>query len=262
LSDLIVEGCFPALDLSECHDLHHKRAVTDGGIVASDKTKGLRQGKGRHYPYRARTKAEQQSLNAVISPIIERVTDMLYKLVRRRVRSLLDEDQINEIVQKCRIWIWQKSLPKYNTTYGVKVSTFLYRCAVNFINQDVRAILRRANSRRRIILVDPEVMIQTVQAPSTITDRKIAQVAQDVQDHPEKYLTAAQVQVFKTIMANPGVMKKDLAAQMGYERPSSLSMMMRRIRERILEISVEDFTVTDSPGPKPSRVRGKTYHRA
>jgi len=178
---------------------------------------------------------------------------MLYKLVRRRVRSLLDEDQINEIVQKCRIWIWQKSLPKYNTTFGVKVSTFLYRCAVNFINQEVRAILRRANSRRRIILVDPEVMIQTVQAPSSITDRKIALVAQDVQQHPEKYLTAAQVHVFKTIMDNPGVMKKDLAARMGYERPSSLSMMMRRIRERIVAISVEDF----EPNEDPTKPRSK-----
>ena len=199
--------------------------------------------KGRRFPFRPRNAEDRKAIAGKVSDIMRGVEDMLYKLARRRVQGLMDEHEVQEIVQGAMIWLWERSLPKYDAWRrpAVKVSTFLYRCAANFINQEVRAIMRRRNSRRRVLLVDPDLMMQTLHSTQSPLDDKIAAVAQDVLDHPEKYLTVSQVQVFKTITANPHTMMKDLARELGYQRASSLSMMLRRIRERILEIDVEDY---------------------
>jgi hypothetical protein len=196
---------------------------------------------GRRYPFRAKKAADQPQINAEISKILCGVEDMLYQLVRRRVQQTVDEDRIQEIVQRCREWLWQRSLPKYDNWRGVKISTFLYRCAGNFINQEVRAINRQHQSPNRVTVVDPEVMFQTMQASDHAIDNQVEKVATDVLKNPEKYLTESQAVVFRAITRSPGTQMKDLARRLGYQRASSLSMMLRRIRERITEISIEDF---------------------
>ena len=62
---------------------------------------------------------------------------------------------------------------------------------------------------------------------------------------PEKYLTESQVVVFKALIEaqGGGMSMKSLATQLNYERGSSLSMMIRRIREKIADISIEDHDV-------------------
>lgn len=196
---------------------------------------------GRKFPYRARTGEDQKAINVQVSAILTGIEDMLYQLVRRRVQQTVDEDRVQEIVQRCREWLWLRSLPKYNAWRGVKVSTFLYRCAGNFINQEVRGISRQQQSPARVASVDPEVMHQTMYSPDQSLDRRVERVATEVLRNPQKYLTESQVTVFRAITDNPGTQMKDLAKQLGYQRASSLSMMLRRIKERIVDISIEDF---------------------
>jgi DNA-directed RNA polymerase specialized sigma24 family protein len=220
--------------------------------------------KGQQFPFRPKSDADKARINAAVSTVMSGIEDMLYKLVRKRVRGSVDEDQVHEIVQKCMIWLWEKSLPKYDgwRTPRVKVSTFLFRCAANFINQEVRAFQRRMTAKKRVHLMDPEMMIQTLHSQDTHLDDRIASVADDVLANPEKYLTAAQVKVFKKITSNRGEMMKDMATTLGYQRPSSLSMMMRRIRERILEIDIEGHDTKSKPRRKKRSTRQSPSSKA
>lgn len=205
-------------------------------------TTDLLRTRGIQYPFKAETPADQSRINGEISRVLDGIEDMLYQLARKRAKGQLDDDQVHEVVQKCRIWLWQKSLPKYDAhrERPVKISTFLFRCAANFIKQEMRSVMRHRVSRHRMNYIDPDLMLQTLQAQDTHLDEKIQAVAEDVLEHPEKYLTGAQVEVFQTMIQNPGMLMKDIAKKLGYQRASSLSMMMRRIRERLCQIDVED----------------------
>lgn len=213
--------------------------------------------KGLQFPFRPKDKTDKARIRILVSSTLKGIEDMLYQLVRKRVRGSVDEDEVNEIVQKCMIWLWEKSLPKYDAWRipKVKVSTFLYRCASNFVHQEVRAFERRRITRKSVQLMDPEVMIQTIHSRDTHLDDRIAALAEDVRIHPEKYLTAAQVKVFRKVAGNSSEMMKDMATTLGYQRASSLSMMMRRIRERLLEIDIEGHNTSTKPTRKkrPSR---------
>lgn len=204
------------------------------------------------FPYRATSPEHQIIINGQVSEIMRAVEDMVYQLTRKRARNQVDDDQVNEIVQRCMIWMWQKSLPKYDAlrTPRVKVSTFIYRCAQNFIKQEIRSIMRGRLSKRRITYIDPDLMLQSLQAQDTTLDEKIHSLANDVQEHPEKYLTEAQVAVFNAIVHNKGELMKDLAVKLGYKRASSLSMMKRRIFERIAELDIEEY----EPGAKTTKL--------
>ncbi len=85
--------------------------------------------KGRRFPFRARNAAERKEIAEKVSGVMVGVEDMLYQLVRKRVQSFMDDDHVQEIVQEAMVWLWQKSLPKYDAWRkpAVKVSTFLFR---------------------------------------------------------------------------------------------------------------------------------------
>lgn len=198
--------------------------------------------RGIQFPFRATGPQDQLRVNALVSRELGNVDNMIYQLVRQRVRGLVDDATVQEIVQECRQWLWQKSLPKYDAhrVPFVKISTFINTCARNFIKQEIRRLTRRRISKKRTTTIDPEIMLQGLHAPDTRLDERVQAVAEDVLAHPEKYLTAAQVEVFKKIIANPTMLMKDVATELDYQRASSLSMMLRRIRERLCEIDLEE----------------------
>jgi DNA-directed RNA polymerase specialized sigma24 family protein len=195
------------------------------------------------YPYKAISAADNVRINIEVSAVLKSIEDLLYQRVRKRARGQIDEDQIQEIVQRCRIWLWEKSLPKYDAKREphVRVSTYLFQCADNYVRQELRSLSRRRIGRKKMTYVDPDLMLHTVRANDTHLDERIAIVAEDVLCNPGRYLTAAQVEVFNAMVNSPGILMKDLAKGLGYKRASSLSMMVRRIKERIKEIDLEEW---------------------
>jgi hypothetical protein len=198
--------------------------------------------RGVKHPFKARDTTHEAVVSANVSDVLHGVENMLYLLARSQARKRLREHEISEMVQACREWLWKRSLPKYDAHRGVKVQTFVYQCARNFFRQYLRAAARSRKSTRRkkIILVNPEHMLYSLRARCESLDNRVAMVADDVMDHPEKFFTEAQVQVFRMLLEHPNIPKQDLAAMLGYKRASSLSMMVRRIKERIREIDIED----------------------
>ena len=199
------------------------------------------------FPYLATSPEHQLAINREISQLLDSIDSMLYDLARHRLRGIADEDTVQEMVQECRHWLWQRSLPKFNAALGFKVSTFIHKCAMNYFHQEVRSMKRRRQSHKRTILVDPELLFDVLPCDGGYLEEKILALADEVNAHPEKIMTESQVRVFRTVTDNPHIPMKDLAHQLGYKRASSLSMMMRRIRERVTEIDLEEYV------PPPQR---------
>ncbi len=173
------------------------------------------------------------------------IDDMIYKRVRSHLKNNQDENTVDEIVQQCRQNIWARSLPKFDSTRGVKLTTFLYACIDNFVRQALRELSRGA-ARRHEIYADPECMGQTLADHDHSQDRNVEAIAQDILDNPHLYLTKKQEAVFRNKVGNPKQMVKDLAVQLDYRQASSLSMMIRRVKDRVGEVSIED-------GPRSSQ---------
>ncbi len=203
----------------------------------------------RRYPFRATGGELPYRMNRKISFILRKVDDMLYDLVRQRQKEVnLSGPDVEDIVQECRIHLWQKSLPHYDAHRQphTTISTFIYRCAYNFINQELRSRCRHKSSKKRLVLLKHDVVIsQTSDRSNTennnISDRQIEELARKIRKNPEKYLTPRQVEVFKKVMDSPsGTLMKDLAASLEFERSSSLSMMLQRIKEKISNMDLND----------------------
>lgn len=199
-----------------------------------------KRGRGPRHPFKAKRKQDQGRINGEISKILNDIDKMLFKIARDILPEEVDSDTVHEVVQRCRIWLWQKSLPRYDAWRGVKVSTFVFTCAGNFIRQEKRAMLRKVKNVELLPDGDIEPLTSLREADRTM-DRKIEQLSRDIIENPEQHMTPAQSAVFSSMLDNSQMMMKTLANKLGYRRPSSLSMIKRRIRERLTSIPIEDY---------------------
>lgn len=176
---------------------------------------------------------------------IRGVDDMIYYILRDLQLGPVDGDTTDEIVQLVRIQLFQKALPKYDTNRKVvvKLSTYIYACIVNFVRQNLREIYRKSSqSKSSAVTYDSGLVANRAMSTSQDEriDRAVELIAEDIYQHPEKYMTEPQARVFREVQSNPDEMIKDLADRLDYRQASSLSMMMRRIRERVCRLSIED----------------------
>jgi hypothetical protein len=206
----------------------------------------ITRGRGKKFPFRAKTKAEQADINAQASVILSRVDNMIFDIARNVLPKDVDDDAVLEVVQRCRIWLWQKSLPKFNAWRGVKVSTFLHKCATNFIRQEKRAMTRRRHITQTLDAAFLD-SLDARQEEDRIHDRQIEALSLDIMANPSEYMTPSQVTVFLAVVNNPEQMMKVLAQSLNYRRASSLSMIKRRIRERLASIDIEEFAYKSQP---------------
>jgi hypothetical protein len=64
---------------------------------------------------------------------------------------------------------------------------------------------------------------------------------------PRFKLTSAQAGVLRQNAAGPEIKLKDLSRQLGHKQPNTMSMMLRRIKDRLVEV-FEDIEVTKIGG--------------
>ena len=199
-----------------------------------------------------------------LNQVLKSIQDMVFKLVCDHIQHHMTDDDVQEMVQKTMIWLWEKSIPKYdpNRVPHVKISTFLYCCARNYILTELRGMARATASATRMLFVDDKVLAGTAINRDQSQDVLIEQAVQHLIQNPHLYLTGIQCRVFYAMVDNPNVRKKDLARLLGYKRASSFSMMIRRIIDRILLLDLEAMVddgvtrpvdVADSGGAKSAR---------
>ncbi len=101
-----------------------------------DKTYGL---PGRRFPFLAEQEDDWLLLRDAIDEVVCGVDAMMYQAVRRLCDDLCDND-VDDLVQECRIFLMEKALPRFDSRnpHQCSLSTFLYRCIYNFLIQQLR----------------------------------------------------------------------------------------------------------------------------
>lgn len=198
----------------------------------------------RRFPFRPENAAERQQLRPDVETVLRGVDAMIRSLVRRAQNQFgLDDDQASDMHAAVMERLWRRSLPNFDAALGHKVSTFLHACACKHIIHQVRTVSRQHRRRCREQLSPSTAIDRNLSlavAPQDVSDRRIEAVARQVIQDPERYLTPWQAQVLRTLLEHPHAQKQEIARMLGYERASSLSTMLLRIRERITEIDLHD----------------------
>ena len=192
--------------------------------------------------------------NALVSEVLRGVDSLIYSIARRRCRGMVDESTIQDIVQRCRIYLWERSLPKYDAHRGVKISTYLFGCIKNFLRSEIRQqLISPSKVREQHFLRIPVGNELTMSgaanliAPDTSLDDKIEAIAASITAHPERFLTKNQTRIFRAVVDAPhSTSLQEISAGLGYRNQSSLSTALARIRLRIAAVAIEDFEILEN----------------
>src|SRR5689334_1782889 len=82
---------------------------------------------GPQFPFKVdehTTAVDRESITREVSEILAGVEDMLFQIARKRARGQLDDDGVEEIVQRCRFHLWTHSLPRFDAARGFKITTY------------------------------------------------------------------------------------------------------------------------------------------
>jgi len=177
-----------------------------------------------------------------IEDVMVKIGPMLADMVRKRGRAAIPPDEAEEIVQKVYVALWETSIPKFDPVNypHVKLTTFLYSCAQNVIIQEMRAYARSVDHRHTDMA--PECLEELVdtRVGATEYDPVIERAAEIILENPTKFFTKNQAKVLLALVENQGmVFKKDLAVILNYQQASSLSMMHKRLTEKIMKLDPE-----------------------
>jgi len=188
-------------------------------------------------------------VNAAVDKALNDIEDLLHSVAYKVFRKGLPRSDLEQAVAECRAHLWSYALPRFDASRQAQVSTFCYQCAFLFFLQYRRRIRRTEKSSRRIRLAPGDGMqyLTSLTTASRVEDHHIERLADDILAQPEKYFTKAQCVVLRAIITNPHKSKKQIATELGYRRASSLSMMLRRIKDQITAMSI--FDATEGVGP-------------
>ncbi len=144
-------------------------------------------------------------------------------MVRTRLPGRADAD---DIAQQVRIAIWTKTLPRFDSHRGVKVTTFLIRCIPDLISNEVR----KGGKRR----MPSEPLPWGAAAPDESLDHEIEQLAELIRAHPDRFFKRSEPKVIKRLLA--GESPAAIARSLGI-KPERLWDAAYKLRQRILEIA-------------------------
>lgn len=197
----------------------------------------------RQFPYRLEPGDGPDMAEAIrrdLDEILRGLDDMLWSQLRERFGSLSEAD-LDDLAQDIRVHLVLVSLPRFDATVGAKISTFAYKCISGCFRDFSRKLARQARKREKLEPF-PDWPIADPSPPSYL-DEKIHELALRILENPEQILTKAQAKVLQAVLsAGPGEqLKRDVSEAMGYHRPASMSMMLKRIRERIAQIDIEGW---------------------
>jgi DNA-directed RNA polymerase specialized sigma24 family protein len=198
---------------------------------------------GPQYPYLPGAPADVERITAAASQVLEGIQPML----RRMAMNLTSQNDVEDLVQRCMLSLWEKSLPRYDAwrVPKTKVTSFLHRCALMFMYQDAR---RRVAARRKHLKAFPctrkpghgrDAIRDSHMDDVAMPDQTIERIALHVLDNLEQYFTRSQVRAMRAVQANPQALHREVARMLGYRSPSSVSMILTRMRTRLRNFDLE-----------------------
>jgi hypothetical protein len=215
----------------------------------------------RQHPFRF-LPTEQHERDRIIADVLAGVKNMVLGAAvncmtkqERRYRSHWK----HELAADIEAHLAGHSLPLYDAwrVPRVKVTSFISVCAHNQARARLRT-LRRQDKAAPLQLLEGF----DAPAPDQQHDRRIEALATAIIADPGAFgFTAGQSRVIQTMArCGPGTEMQELARQLGYARPSSFSMILRRIRLRIAELAREE--IENGEADPPQQYRLETGRRA
>jgi RNA polymerase sigma factor (sigma-70 family) len=216
----------------------------------------------RQFPFRARNPREQREINAEIGELLQAIDPLLYALAKSRMPNVCRAD-LDDAVQGTRLRLWQRSLPRYDAKRGVKLTTFIHRCATNAIADEARKLGRLQEAAATgidldaIATHDPEV-----------ADHHITALAARVRRWPQKFgLTRRQGEILNAMAVGGDI--HEIAARLNVTA-SYVCTARKRITAKLAQIDIEEVAMARKaktlnqrrPGPKrndhrpPPQLRG------
>ena len=198
------------------------------------------------YPFAGQDDATRRAIDIAVLG----VEDLIYKLVREAFLRADWADR-DDMAQQVRVHLWNYALPRYDSTRGVKISTFLHTC----IKNKIRGFFDKPTKtgRRHRLAATERLYAATeddLHADEKSQDRAIEHLAGAIMENPERYgLTTTQGRVLRVIIeAPPGTQMKDIAVSLGYASPTSLSPILNRIKSIIADIDAAEFQMARPAG--------------
>ena len=191
------------------------------------------------YPFAGKDDATRRAIDIAVLG----VEDLIHKLVREAFERADWADR-DDMVQKIRVHLWSYALPRFDSTRGVKVSTFLHTC----IRNQVRSFFDKPTKSGRKMRLAATVRLYAateddLHALDQSQDRDIEKLAGAVIANPAKFgLTPVQCRVLQAaVNAPPGTMTMTLADQLGYANPSSLCTVLVRVKNLIRNLDIAGY---------------------
>lgn len=187
----------------------------------------------RRYPFRAARPEEEPEVRAAIDAVLKISEGLLWEYAYRfwphACREILEDE-----VQLARVHLFEYSLPRFDATRHSKVTTFACACIAHFFMCRARSEMRKRRRTRSSNILD------YLPSPSTGSDRQIEQLAEQIRANPENYMSKRQAEVFVAIQARGDTQElRQIAREVGYANPSSISMIQQRIRQSICRAAQE-----------------------
>lgn len=192
------------------------------------------------FPYRVETPADQAGVDRRVNDLLVKTQPIIWDLAKQINKAYrLPYEDVEDIQTGCLRYLWKVSLPRYDAHREPVTSptTFLWHCSRGYLKKEFKRTAKRNNRRSSSVAA---VDLSTLQADDESVSRLVDRFAREIISNPEKYLLPQQVRVLNAKLNNPHMLTQDLAKVLGYERSSSLCMMISRIKTSIADLSIED----------------------
>jgi RNA polymerase sigma factor (sigma-70 family) len=141
--------------------------------------------------------------------------------------------ELEDVKQDTMIFIWKRVIPDFKPSMKTKFSSFAYRCAVNFINRQIKKIFRKQVRDTGAYSTHYEKIEERKLEPVEDARRKISSFEKLMESENRDCIKPMEMRVVKIIMDKPDITQREVALKLGYKYPSAISMMLLRMRRRL-----------------------------
>jgi hypothetical protein len=171
-------------------------------------------------------------------PDFETLLRSVENLIQQKARAAAggDDDVQERLAQTVRIRLWKHTYKHFDPNAGMKWSTYCYKAIQWAIANEMKEIRTTP-----IADFNDGTGMAGLVGTNRRLDRKIEGLSEDFLRRPEKYLTKRQAEAFAAWRDNPEADQATLAKILGIKQVTTVCNLLKRVRQRIGQISIEDF---------------------
>ena len=144
-------------------------------------------------------------------------------IVRQRLPVRFKGDAA-DVAQEIRLKLWTTALPRFDPSRGAKLSTYLCRCSINALHDEIRKLERRHEFT---------TLPYYIEAPAITPG--LDELADDSQTNPDDYLPPRAAELMRLLVADAPL--ETIAAALAVKNQKSVDNARTRLRERVRDLA-------------------------